>query len=102
MTTAGTPSRAYSSREPVRASARRARKTCSCTGSRWSFSIVASAAAAVGGWPLKVPAKKAGRPGVVENMSISSAEPPSAEIGQPFPIALPSVVRSGVTPAIDW
>ena len=49
-----------------------------------------------------MPAKKAGRPGVVENMSISSAEPPSAEIGQPFPIALPSVVRSGVTPAIDW
>jgi hypothetical protein len=66
------------------------------------LSIVASAAAAVGGCPLNVPAKKAGRPGVVEKSSISSALPPSAETGQPFPIALPIVVRSGVTPAIDW
>ena len=84
------------------ARARRARKTCSCTGSRSSFSIVASAAADVGGWPLNVPAKNAGRPGVVEKSSISSALPPSAETGQPLPIALPIVVRSGVTPAIDW
>jgi hypothetical protein len=64
--------------------------------------MVASAAAAVGGWPLKVPAKNAGRPGVVEKSSISSAFPASAETGQPFPIALPIVVRSGVTPQIDW
>ena len=56
----------------------------------------------VGGWPLNVPAKNTGWPGVVLNMSISSAFPPSAEIGQPLPIALPIVVRSGVTPAIDW
>ena len=61
---------------------------------------MASAAAVVAGWPLNVPAKNAGWPGVVEKRSISSALPPSAETGQPFAIALPSVVRSGVTPAI--
>ena len=42
---------------------------CSWTGSDSSFWIVPSAAAALDGCPLKVPAKKTGRPGVVENMS---------------------------------
>ena len=54
---------------------------CSCTGSASSFAIVASAAAAHAGCPLKVPANMTGCPGFVLNSSIRSARPPIAPIG---------------------
>ena len=75
--------------QPRRACARRAGRRARAPARAGACRASRAPPRVVAGCPLKVPAKNAGCPGVVENRSISSALPPSAETGQPFAIALP-------------
>lgn len=59
--------------------------------------MVAREAATQLAWALNVPEKKTA-PRRVLNRCMSSRLPPTAAMGKPFAIALPMVVRSGVTP----
>ena len=62
--------------------------------------VHSSAAETSSVWPANVPAKSTSPLG--PSRSMISPRPQRAEMGNPLPSALPSVVRSGVTPSRPW
>ena len=52
--------------------------------------------------PLKVPMMATWPPCAGSASRITSADPPTPLTAYPLPMALPKVVRSGLTPAICW
>jgi hypothetical protein len=63
--------------------------------------MVAMAAAIDDALPLKVPASMTVPPAGVK-WDMTSVVPARPATGKPLPIALPNVVRSGITPQISW